>query len=356
MFKEKATHIAEKLLPAFNSPTGIPYALVNLKTGAAKNYGWASGSSSILAEFGTMHLEFVYLSDVTGNPIFYEKVKKIREVLNNLEKPYGLYPNYLNPKSGRWGQHHMSLGALGDSFYEYLLKAWIQSNKEDVQARQMYDAAVEAAEKKLLQTSKNGLRYFADMKYDRLEHKMDHLGCFIGGLLALGAKTLQNDKSEELLQLAHDVTRTCYESYARSETKLGPEAFRFTDGLEAKALKQNEKYYILRPELFESYFIMWRLTHDQRYRDWGWEAVQAIEKHCRVDGGYSGIKNVYQLDSVKDDVQQSFFLAETLKYLYLLFSDDDLLPLDQWVFNTEAHPLPIKTVNAAYNLTRLKIS
>ncbi len=42
-----------------------------------------------------------------------------------------------------------------------------------------------------------------------------------------------------------------------------------------------------------------------------------------------------------DDVQQSFFLAETLKYLYLLFSDDSLIPLDKWVFNTEAHPLPV---------------
>lgn len=73
-----------------------------------------------------------------------------------------------------------------------------------------------------------------------------------------------------------------------------------------------------------------------------------MEKHCRVEGGYSGLKNVYQVDGPKDDVQQSFFLAETLKYLYLLFSDDSLLPLDKWVLNTEAHPLPIKNRNPAY--------
>ena len=60
----------------------------------------------------------------------------------------------------------------------------------------------------------------------------------------------------------------------RSDTKLGPEAFRFSDAVEARALKSNERYYILRPETFESYFILWRLTHDQKYRDWGWEAVQ----------------------------------------------------------------------------------
>lgn len=124
---------------------------------------------------------------------------------------------------------------------------------------------------------------------------------------------------------------------------MGPEAFRFTDAVEARALKQNERYYILRPETYESYFVLWRLTKDQKYRDWGWEAVQALEKNCRVEsGGYTGIKNVYQINGQKDDVQQSFLLAESFKYLYLLFSDDDLISLDQWVFNSEAHPLPIK--------------
>ncbi|KAI1292831.1 Mannosyl-oligosaccharide alpha-1,2-mannosidase IA [Halotydeus destructor] len=93
---------------------------------------------------------------------------------------------------------------------------------------------------------------------------------------------------------------------------------------------------------------MWRLTKEQKYRDWAWEAVQAIEKHCRVENGYSGLKNVYDANSPKDDVQQSFFFAEVLKYLYLIFSEDNLISLDEWVFNTEAHPLPIKGKNPAY--------
>lgn len=71
-------------------------------------------------------------------------------------------------------------------------------------------------------------------------------------------------------------------------------------------------------------------------------SLQAIEKHCKVDNGYSGIRDVYAYTTSKDDVQQSYFLAETLKYLYLLFSEDSLLPLDRWVFNTEAHPLPVR--------------
>ncbi|XP_030381622.1 mannosyl-oligosaccharide alpha-1,2-mannosidase IA isoform X2 [Scaptodrosophila lebanonensis] len=348
LYKDKAQHVADKLLPAFQSPTGIPYALVNTRTGIAKNYGWASGGSSILSEFGTLHLEFSYLSDITGNPLYRERVQTIRQVLQEIEKPKGLYPNFLNPKTGKWGQLHMSLGALGDSFYEYLLKAWLQSGQTDEEAREMYDEAMTTIMDKMVRKSTNGLIYVSDLKFDRLEHKMDHLACFSGGLFALGAATRQNEHADKYMEVGKGITNTCHESYIRAPTKLGPEAFRFSDAAEARALRSQEKYYILRPETFESYFVLWRLTHDQKYRDWGWEAVQALEKHCRTAHGYCGLRNVYQAEPVKDDVQQSFFLAETLKYLYLLFSDDSVLPLDEWVFNTEAHPLPIKGANIYY--------
>lgn len=83
------------------------------------------------------------------------------------------------------------------------------------------------------------------------------------------------------------------------------------------------------------------MTHDPIYREWGWEAFQAIEKHCRMEVGYAGLRDVNHPQPERDNVMQSFFLAETLKYLYLLFCPDDVIPLDEWVFNTEAHPLPI---------------
>ncbi|CAG2058138.1 unnamed protein product, partial [Timema podura] len=274
MFRDKAAQIAEKLLPAFQTQTGIPNALVNFKSGTSKNYGWASGGCSILSEFGTLHLEFAYLSDVTGNPVFRAKVDHIRRVLQSMDKPNGLYPNYVNPKTGKWGQHHMSIGALGDSFYEYLLKAWLQSGKEDHEARQMYDDSIHHILQHMLRVSPGGLTYISDLKFDRLEHKMGHLACFAGGLIGLGAHSLKNDLSDRYMDIADGVTNTCHEAYDRTATKLAPEVFRFTDSIEAKSLKSNEKYYILRPETFESYFIMWRLTKDPKYREWGWEAVQ----------------------------------------------------------------------------------
>lgn len=127
-----------------------------------------------------MSLEFNYLSDVTGDGVFRQKIRKVVEAIKSQDRPDGLYPNYLHPKTGHWGQQHVSMGALGDSFYEYLLKSWLQSGRTDEEARQMYADAMDAATKKLIQKSNGGLTYFAEMKFGRLEHKMDHLACFSG--------------------------------------------------------------------------------------------------------------------------------------------------------------------------------
>jgi len=97
-----------------------------------------------------------------------------------------------------------------------------------------------------------------------------------------------------------------------------------------------------RPETVETLFYLWRITKDPIYREWGWEIFQAFEKHCKVEsGGYAGLHNVASPNPPKDDTQQTFFLAETLKYLYLLFCPDNVIPLDEYVFNTEAHPFRI---------------
>eukprot|EP00795_Rhopilema_esculentum_P017835 gene17835-9540_t len=349
VYKVKARDLGNKLLPAFNTPSGIPWGLLNLQSGGGMNYGWASGGQSILAEFGTLHLEFTYLSRITGDPIYATKVNKIREVMRSSDKPNGLYPNYMDPRSGTWGQQHVSLGALGDSFYEYLLKSWIMSGKTDLTARKMYDEAMKAIEPALIRKSNSGLTYIGIYNYGSLEQKMEHLACFAGGMFALGSKGAPQELVEHQLELGKEITRTCHESYARTATKIGPEAFRFEGPHEAIPLRMNEKYYILRPEVIESYFVLWRVTKDPKYREWGWDAAQAIQKHCHIGAGYSGIRDVTDPNVNHDDVQQSFFLAETLKYLYLLFSDDSLISLDEWVFNTEAHPLPVLGTTSKQN-------
>uniref|UniRef100_A0A4W5NBG6 alpha-1,2-Mannosidase n=1 Tax=Hucho hucho TaxID=62062 RepID=A0A4W5NBG6_9TELE len=338
VFKRKVVELGRNLLPAFNTPTGIPHGVVNL---AGRSSGGDLGRSSVLAEFGTLHLEFVHLSELTSDPIYTEKVMNIRKHLNQLDKPRGLYPNALNPVSGNWEQHYVSIGALGDSFYEYLIKSYLMSDRTDEVAKRMYYAALEAIENNLVQRSPGGLIYVAEWRGGILDHRMGHLACFSGGMIGIGAEHGSPETRQHQLDLAANITHTCHESYRRTPTKLGPEVFRFDDGAEATAPRVNERQYILRPEVVESYMYMWRLTHDPKYREWGWEALEALERHCRLATGFSGIIDVYGHIIQHDNLQQSFFLAETLKYLYLLFSDDDLLPLKDWVFNTEAHPLPV---------------
>ena len=90
-------------------------------------------------------------------------------------------------------------------------------------------------------------------------------------------------------------------------------------------------------------FVLHRTTGDKIYQDEGWIIFQAFEKYTKIkDGGYSSISNVLNPDNVNyKDNMESFFLGETLKYLFLLFGEDNLVSLDNYVFNTEAHPLPI---------------
>lgn len=281
-------------------------------------------------------------------------------MLDSVEKEQGLYYNYLSASSAKWCMKQASVGAMGDSFYEYLLKLWLLNrNKENLSKfdreqfktrnkanlRMLVDV-LRAINSNLVQTSQSShLVYVGEYKSGRVEKRMDHLACFSAGLFSMTAHEVDSlDANEKSLfmNLAKNITNTCHESYIRSPTHIGPEAFHFErPETEAMALKQNEKYYILRPEVIEAYFYMWRLTKEQKYRDWAWDAVKAFEKHCRTENGYSGIRDVYNVESEKDDVQQSFFFAETLKYLFLIFSDDTVLPLDKYVLNTEAHPFLI---------------
>jgi hypothetical protein len=104
----------------------------------------------------------------------------------------------------------------------------------------------------------------------------------------------------------------------------------------------NDRHNLLRPETIESLFYMWKLTGDETFRVYAYNIFQSFEKYTRIsDGGYSSISDVTKKSESYRDHMESFFLAETLKYFYLIFTNDDLVPLDKFVFNTEAHPLPI---------------
>jgi mannosyl-oligosaccharide alpha-1,2-mannosidase len=335
MFLRKAQEIGDRLMPAWETPSGIPYSTINLATGHAKNADW-SGGASILADLGTEQLELIALSQRTGVPKYKEKAEKVIKQLRKVFPRDGLLPYYINPDTGEPTDSVITFGGMGDSFYEYLLKVWIQGNKTEVvkHYREMWEQSMEGM-KSLVQRATNGYTYLAEKSGSQLVKKMDELACFAPGMLVLGTDGASPEKAKEYLNLAEELAKTCYNMYMSTPTKLAGEYYNFNDA----GMNAGEAYNILRPETVESFMYLWRKTGDQKYRDCGWDIFLAFETQSRIPTGYVGLKDVYSGE--KDNKMQSFFLAETLKYLYLLFSPSTVIPLNEWVFNTEAHPVRI---------------
>ncbi|KAI3429765.1 hypothetical protein D9Q98_010078 [Chlorella vulgaris] len=335
---DRAQQVADRILPAYNTPTGIPLNIINLATQVAKNPTWNQRAST-LSEFGTHQLEFWRLSESTGNRTYADLAEGTIRHLHKLMPDQGLMPLFISPTTGNFTVRRISFGALGDSYYEYLLKMWLLQGKQDDMYRSMWETAMDEMIEKLVFTSKEGLVYVAEFDRNLVKHKFDHLVCFVPGMLALGAHSgaVTGAKAEAYMRLAGDLTHTCWQMYHRMPSGLSPEYVTFTP----QGMKVGAAYNMLRPEALEAMWYMWRLTHDWKYRVWAWEIFQAFETHSKAEAGYSGVKDVRAAEPVHDDTQQSFFLAETLKYLFLLFSDDSSFNMDEWVLNTEAHPLKV---------------
>ncbi|KAF8670271.1 hypothetical protein HU200_050806 [Digitaria exilis] len=344
VFLEKAQDITDRLLPAWDTTSGIPYNRINLAHGRAHNPGWTNGDS-ILADSGTEQLEFIALSQRTGNPKYQQKAENVITQLQKIYPSDGLLPIYINPHSGTASYSTITFGAMGDSFYEYLLKVWIQGNKTEhvKRYRQMWETSMEGLISLTKKTTPSNYHYICEKNGASLSDKMDELACFAPGMLALGASGYGPEKSEQIMNLAKEVNplaRTCYNFYQTTPTKLSGENYFFHAGQD---MSVGTSWNILRPETVESLMYLWRLTGNKTYQDWGWDIFQAFEKNSRIESGYVGLRDVNTGE--KDNMMQSFFLAETLKYLYLLFSPPSVISFDEWVFNTEAHPLRIVPVH-----------
>ncbi|XP_043713221.1 mannosyl-oligosaccharide 1,2-alpha-mannosidase MNS1 isoform X2 [Telopea speciosissima] len=339
VFLEKARDIADRLLPAWDTPSGIPYNRINLLQGNPHNPGW-TGGESILADSGTEQLEFIALSQRTGDPKYQQKVENVITELNKNFPADGLLPIYINPHTGRTSYSTITFGAMGDSFYEYLLKAWIQGNKTEAVShyREMWETSMKGLVSLTRKTTPSSFTYICEKTGESVSPKMDELACFAPGMLALGSSGYGPGEAQKLLTLAEELAWTCYNFYQSTPTKLAGENYFFHDGHD---MSVGTSWNILRPETVESLFYLWRLTGNKTYQEWGWNIFQAFEKNSRIESGYVGLKDVNS--GVQDNMMQSFFLAETLKYLYLLFSPDSVISFDEWVFNTEAHPLKIVT-------------
>ncbi|MGA2625216.1 MAG: glycoside hydrolase family 47 protein [Bacteroidota bacterium] len=312
-FLELAEDLAKRLLPVFNSPTGMPYRYVNLQTGRTRD------SLNNPAEIGTALIEFGMVSRITRNPVYYDKAKNAVVQLFNRRSRIGLVGTLINIQTGAWVDSTSHISGMIDSYYEYLLKSWLLFDDKDCKA--MWDSSITAINRYLADSTANGLWYCqANMRTGkRTGTSYGALDAFFPAVLALSGDTARAARLQE--------------SSFRMWNLYGiePESIDYT------TMKVTDAHYVLRPEIIESAYYLHHYTKDPKYSRMGEVFYQNLVKYCRTESGYAALKDV----TTKEQLNQmdSFFLAETLKYLYLLFAPENTLPFDKVIFNTEAHPM-----------------
>jgi mannosidase alpha-like ER degradation enhancer 2 len=308
-----AEDLGNRLLPVFNSPTGLPYVYVNLRTGQTRD------SVTNPAETGTLLLEFGTLSKLTGRPVFYEKAKRALVETFKRRSPLGLVGQSINVETGAWTNTDSHISGGIDSYYEYLWKCWVLFGDKD--CRDMWKASIPVVHKYLADEICGELWYgHADMQTGKRTKKTyGALDAFFPALLALSGD----------LERARRLQASSFKMWDLHG--IEPET------LDYKTMRVVAGSYHLRPEIIESTYYLYHYTGDREYRRMGEKMFDDFVKYCRTDAGYAALADVISKQQL--DEMQSFVLAETFKYFYLLFAPPETLKFDKVIFNTEAHPL-----------------
>ncbi|HSP33166.1 MAG TPA: glycoside hydrolase family 47 protein [Thermoanaerobaculia bacterium] len=297
-----ADDLGTRLLPVFNSPTGMPYRYVNLRTGKTRD------PKSNPAEIGTLILEFGTLSKLTHKPVYFEKAKNALVQLYNRRSKIGLVGEEIDVETGEWTSTTSHVGGGIDSYYEYLLKCSILFHDRD--CRSMWETSIRAVNKHLADGAWYGE---ADMNTGkRTRTVFGSLHAFLPAVLDLGGQPRR----------ARTLEQSCFRMWQLHGVE--PEE------IDYKTMTVVSPGYPLRPEIIESAYYL----HE---RAMGETFFASLVAHCKAESGYTVLKSV--LTKEKGDLMPSYFFAETLKYLYLLFEPNAKVNTHDWVFNTEAHPL-----------------
>ena len=295
--------------------TKLPYGWVNLKSGPIPGK-----SETNVAAIGTLALEFGTLSKLTGDAKFEIKAKEaMLDLWSRRNSRTNLLGSIIDVETGKWIDPVGGIGANGDSFYEYALKAYLMFGDEDY-----LDI--------FIQSYKAIMKYYfdepgwyndAEMNTgDERHYQLTALQNFWPGVQALIGDTERARSTQALMM-------NVWVKYGMS-----PERYMYTEDI----LHSTERGYMLRPELSESTAIMYKITRDKRYLRDGRIIVEDLNRYTKVPGGWAAIEDA--MTKKKIDYMPSYFLSETLKYLYLLFSDFEFLKGKEVVFTTEGHILP----------------
>jgi mannosidase alpha-like ER degradation enhancer 2 len=316
-----ADDLGTRLLPVFNSPTGLPYRYVNLRTGKIR------GEVTNPAETGTLLIEFGTLSKLTNKPVFYEKAKRALVETYLRRSPIGLIGTRFNVETGKWTNTDSHISAEIDSYYEYLLKCWLLFDDQD--CKRMWLESIGPINKYLADTFDRNIKRrpdrelwygHADMNTGkRTATTYGALDAFFPSVLALSGdlgRARQLQSSSFRMWAAHGIE---------------PEEFDY------KKMEVVSAGYPLRPEIVESTYYLYHYTREPQYLRMGETLFRDFVRHCKTEEGYAALKSVVTKE--KSDSMQSFLFAETFKYFYLLFAPPKTLDFNNVIFNTEAHPV-----------------
>ncbi|KJY01610.1 glycoside hydrolase family 47 protein [Zymoseptoria brevis] len=389
----RAKDFGEMLLKAFDTPNRMP--ITRWKPQAALNGPQEADPVVLVAEIGSLTMEFTHLSQVTGDMRWYDATHRIMKLFaaqqDDTHLP-GMFPVSVNGRDSDFtADTFFTLGAMSDSLYEYFPKMHALLGGVDEMYSKLYAKSMKTAIKYNLwkpMTPENAdILMSGSVRVEmgsppQLEAQGQHLVCFAGGMFALGGKLFQQP---DHLEIAQKLTQGCIYTYRALPMGIMPEIFSMTpcDSKDSPCPWDETKWraeiastidsdpdltpsiddviahhrlpkgftsigdrrYILRPEAIESVFILYRTTGDPSLLDAAWEMFQSIVNATTTPLGNAALEDVTfsqaELDEqgrdVRMDSMESFWTAETLKYFYLIFSEPDVVSLDQWVFNTEAH-------------------
>ncbi|KAK4441954.1 ER degradation-enhancing alpha-mannosidase-like protein 1 [Podospora aff. communis PSN243] len=378
-----ALDLAQRLLPAFYTKTGMPYPRVNLRHGipfyansplhdGRPGKGSAEGPPEITetcsAGAGSLVLEFTVLSRLTGDPRFEQLAKRAFWAVWYRKSQIGLIGAGVDAEHGHWIGGHSVIGAGADSFFEYALKTHILLSGHEPPNRTVPRPAhgtwmdpndiftplsdLENSPDSFLQAWHHAHAAIKRHLYSDKDHPhyenvnlytgslastwVDSLGAYYAGLLVLAGEV---DEAVET-GLLYTAIWTRYSAL--------PERWSIRD----KTVEGGLGWWPLRPEFIESTYHLYRATKDPWYLYVGEMVLRDITRRCWTPCGWAGLQNV--LDGEKSDRMESFFLGETAKYMYLLFDDEHPLnKLDAaYVFTTEGHPLIIPKAKTARGKAR----
>lgn len=355
---EKSQTLADTLKFAFDTPSGVPYNNINITS-----KGNDGAKTNGLAVTGTLVLEWTRLSDLTGNDEYALLSQKAQDYLLHPEpaeyEPFpGLVGSNINIKDGKFADGVVSWNGGADSYYEYLIKMYLYDPERFVLYKDRWVDAAKSTIENLAShpSTRKDLTFLSSYTKDqKFKLVSEHLTCFDGGSFLLGGTILDQ---QDFIDFGLDLVTSCHETYNSTLTGIGPEVFSWepssvpesqTELFERAGFYITGSGYILRPEVIESFYYAWRITGDETYREWVWNAFVNINKYCRTESGFAGLKDVNaENGGGQDDNQESFMFAEVLKYTYLAFAPEDEWQIQKgsgntFVFNTEAHPFKVYT-------------